>query len=61
MPKFDGVPVSVLLPKATKAALRAAAKKDGDMPVSILIRRILQQWVDFNTKNHGDLTKADPK
>lgn len=52
-------PTSILLPMKQRTLLRNEAKKQ-DLTVSQLIRRIIQAWFDFNSKNRGNLD-PDPK
>lgn len=47
-------PTSFIIPKDVHARLKVEAKKQ-DLSISQLVRRILQGWFDFNSKNKGNV------
>lgn len=52
-------PTSMMIPRPIHAALKKEAVKQ-DLTVSQLLRRIIQGWFDFQSKNLGNLD-PDPK
>jgi hypothetical protein len=52
-------PTSMLIPMTIHRLLKTEATKQ-DLTVSQLLRRIIQAWFDFQTKNKGDLD-PEPK
>lgn len=47
-------PTSMMIPRATHLLLKKEATKQ-DLTVSQLLRRIINAWFAFNTKNKGNL------
>lgn len=58
-PKERLQPTSMVIPMTIHRALKAEATKQ-DLTVSQLLRRIIQAWFDFQSKNRGDLD-PEPK
>jgi hypothetical protein len=54
LPKERGQPTSIIIPKPIHRLLKGEAARQ-DLTVSQLLRRIIQAWFDFQTKNQGDL------